>query len=166
MTLRVVFVLLDHWIFVDFYLFFLVCFMLCFWPWSLSILGIWFSLIWNLINGYKDNESWMNSVTRLISNKNIATSVLIEYFWNLYFLKQLFVEVPAIKPVTISTVQNNTPPSVDVRMILVYAIAVPSVIAILTLLIFIVYQKKNDGKSGIYFRIIFFIFKNNSNSNF
>ncbi|VDI27498.1 Hypothetical predicted protein, partial [Mytilus galloprovincialis] len=57
------------------------------------------------------------------------------------------IEVPAIKPVTISTVQNNTPPSVDVRMILVYAIAVPSVIAILTLLIFIVYQKKNDGKN-------------------
>ncbi|CAG2233499.1 unnamed protein product [Mytilus edulis] len=55
------------------------------------------------------------------------------------------IEVPAIKSVTISTEQNNTPPSVDVKIILVYAIAVPSVIAILTLLIFIVYQKKNDG---------------------
>lgn len=109
-----------------------------------------------MINGYKDNESKMNYVTRLISNKNIATSVLIEYFRNLFFFKLLFVEVPAIKPITISTVQNYTPPSVDVRMILVYAIAVPSVIAILTLLIFIVYQKKNDGKSGI-FRINLFI---------
>ncbi|XP_052083514.1 uncharacterized protein LOC127720800 [Mytilus californianus] len=53
------------------------------------------------------------------------------------------IEVPVMKSVTISTVQNNTSPSVN--MILVYAVTVPSIIAILTLLIFIVCQKKNDG---------------------
>ncbi|XP_063422883.1 uncharacterized protein LOC134707219 [Mytilus trossulus] len=55
------------------------------------------------------------------------------------------IEVPAIKPATISKAQNSTPPSVDDSKILVFAIVVPSIIAILTLLIFIVYQKKNDG---------------------